>query len=180
MSLNNKGSTIVIVSIIVVSVIMLIAGAYGIFWLYQNYQNKNIPSKVDAAKIEQLDAELFTLLNRDNFATQVDGEIVPKDKESIKDILNKLENNTNEFKKNKINNTTKYFKCTSTRDFSVKLTFIDKIDEMFINKGAYSGKTDLEFWFRQHPAKTAQYYRDYKRDCLTLYEKNGIKLYEMK
>ena len=136
---------------------------------------------MDVTKVEQMDAELFTLLNRDNFATKVNGEIVQKDKEAIKEILNKLENNTNEFKKIKFNNTSSNdFFCTSTRDNKVKFLFIDKIDEMFVNKGAFSSGTFLEFWFQQHPAEIAQYFRDYKRDCSALYEKNGIKLYEMK
>jgi hypothetical protein len=199
MKINNKGNTAIIVTIIIFSVVILLAGAYGIFYLYQNYGKNKLPTttivnkvenividkdkniKVDVAKVEELDKELFTLINRDNFATIVNGKIVQKDKESIKGILNKLENNTNEFKKIKFNNTASNdIFCNSTRDNKVKFLFIDKIDEMFVNKGAFSSGTFLEFWFQQHPAEIAQYFRDYKRDCSALYEKNGIKLYEMK
>ena len=201
MKLDNKGSTIVIVSIIVVSVIMLIVGAYGIFWLYQNYQKNKVtkttttniveniventvnikktePTKVDAVMVEKLDTELFTLLNRDNFAIQINGAIIQRDKTSISSVLDRIENNVTAYSKIAFNN--KDFNCNVLRVQSVRNKFVDQIDEMFVNKGAFSSGTFLEMWFQQHPAEVSQFFRDYKRNCSGMYERNGIKLYEMK
>lgn len=168
---NNQGNSAVITIIIVTLGIIFIVSAF----IFTGLIKKNDNNKL---RIEELDKELFTLLNRDNFATKVNGKVVAKSPQEVKIILDKLTSNKAEFEK--LFKPHGFSQCSFLRVEHIE-NLVDSLDMHFVSKGNYSSQFFIESWYNDYTSENSKYYREYVSSCgEDDYKKQGIKYYEMK
>lgn len=168
MKKNNQGISPLYIVIAVVTVLSLTVGGY---FIYKNQQRKEY-----VTKIEKLDKELEDLLDKDNYFTLRNGEVVPRTQSDLNDLFEKIEKNIKEFEKNTelLSKKMEDVKCNVGRNTILQNRFIDTAKRNLTGTGGTSTKFYKDDFAKNFDDNLEDLRTDFRRGCSDFYEENGI------
>lgn len=173
---NNQGLSTLIIGIIVALCLLLIGG--GAF-AYIKIQEQKAEREKNIARVEELDKELFELLDKENIVKFDGSKYTPMSRSDIRSVIDDIESNLEEYEEiyEKLNDKDiPDLTCKSHRTTNIEISFLDNINRTFLEDSGYSSDFFVRDYFNNSDSKIKQYKREYERNCEKLYKELGIEI----